>query len=124
MSVTDDILAAVAAAPRLDASTKAILADFVRASQPILDGLAPAAVGAVMSALGDRAANGGDEAALAAITEGLDGAEVVAALTETESEMSAAADARAAAAATSRAAIAALGQAALTIVARLLVSAL
>ena len=120
MSVIDDIRQAIADSPKLDAGVKSIVSDFLQAAGPSLEALAPGVVHNILNSF----ATGDGAAATAAVTEALSEDQVATTLGSVEQQMQVAVAARAAQAAAASATMAALQNAALTVVSRLLISAL
>jgi hypothetical protein len=120
MSVLDDIRQAVAASKKLDAGVKTVVTEFLQAAGPALETLAPAVVRDVLS----KFAAGDGASAAASVADALSADRVAATLGSLEPEMQHEVDQRAAHVAATRETMAALQSAAISVVAKLLISAL
>jgi len=120
MSVLDDILQAVSTSTKLDAGTKSVLTQFLQDAGPALATLAPGVVQDVMASF----AAGDSASAITPLSNAMTEEQVIAALGTTEQQMDAAVDQRATQVAAARATLAAVENAAVSVLARLLISAL
>ena len=120
MSVIDDIRQAIADSPKLDAGVKSIVSDFLQAAGPSLETLAPTVVSDILNSF----ASGDGAAATAAISDTLSEDQVASTLGSVEQQMQTAVNQRTTQVAATRATVAALQNAALTVLSRLLISAL
>jgi hypothetical protein len=120
MGITDDIVAAVAASTKLDVGTKSIVTEFLQAIGPAVGVLAPEALKEVLAGF----AGGDATASVTALANSLNAEQVTAALDATQQEMNAEVDQRATQVAAAQAATGALETAALSILSRLVISAL
>ncbi len=120
MSVLDDIRQAVADSQKLDAGVKSVVTEFLQAAGPALETLAPAVVRDVLS----KFAAGDGGAATASVADALSADQVAATLGALEPQMQDEVDQRATQVAASRETMAALQSAAISVVAKLLISAL
>jgi hypothetical protein len=120
MSVVDDIVQAVSVSTKLDATLKSVLTEFVQTAGPAIAALAPSVVQELIAnfAAGDSAA------AIGPLSGALTPEQVVSFLGVTAQEMAAEADAAAQKAAAAQAAISAIEQAAVSVLAKLLISAI
>jgi hypothetical protein len=120
MSIIDDLRQAIAASPKLDAGAKSIVSEFLQTAGPSLETLAPAVVNDILNSF----ASGNGAAATAAISDTLSEDQVASTLGGIEQQMQTALAERTAQVAATRATTAALQTAALTVLSRLLISAL
>jgi uncharacterized membrane protein len=120
MSVIDEIRQAVAGSTKLESGVKTVLGDFLEIAEPALETLGPSVVKEIMGSF----ATGDGATAVGAVADGMTEGEVVAALGGVEQEMSAEVTQRSAEVAASRATMAAVQSAAVSVLARLLISAL
>jgi hypothetical protein len=120
MSVLDDILQAVADSQKLDAGVKTVVAEFLEAARPALETLAPAVLRDVLS----KFAAGDGATGAASVAETLSADQVDSTLGALEQQMQSEVDRRAAQVEAARETMAALQNAAISVLARLLVSAL
>ena len=120
MSVVDDIVQAVSASTKLDATMKSVLTEFVQMAGPAIAALAPSVV---QELIGNFAA-GDSAAAIGPLSSSLTPEQVVNFLGATETEMSAEVDLRAQQIAAAQSAVSAIEQAAVSVLAKLLISAI
>jgi hypothetical protein len=120
MSIIDDIRQAVGNSTKLDAGTKTILTDFLQNAGPALESLAPDVVKEIIN----NFAAGNGTAAITTVADGMSEEQVAAALEGIDQQMSAAVDARTAQVTAAHTAMTAVANAALSVLARLLISAL
>ena len=120
MSITDDIVAAVAVSTKLDAGTKSIVTEFLQAIGPAVGVLAPEALKEIFAGF----AVGDPSSAVGALANSLNEEQVVAALETTRQEMDSEVDERATQVAAAKVATTAFETAALSILSRLVISAL
>lgn len=119
MSVLEDIRQAVANSTTLEAGVKSVVTDFLQAAGPAIETLAPEVVRGLMSKLaaGDSSATGG-------VAQTLSAEQVDATLGTLEQQMQREVDQRATQVAAERQMIAALQSAAVSVLAKLLISAI
>ena len=120
MSVLDDIRQAVADSQNLDAGAKSVVTDFLQAAGPALETLTPAAVQDVLG----KFATGDSPAAAMSVAGALSADQIASTLGTLEQEMQSEVDQRAAQVAAARQTMAAIQNAAISVLARLLISAI
>jgi hypothetical protein len=120
MSVLDDIRQAVADSQKLDAGVKSVVTEFLEAAGPAIETLAPAVVRDILSGF----AAGDGSAATTSVAGALSADEIAATLGTLEPQMQSEVDQRTAQVAAARATMAALQNAAISVLAKLLISAL
>jgi hypothetical protein len=120
MSVLDDIRQAVAVSEKMDAGVKSLVTDFLQAAGPALGTLAPAVVQEVLS----KFAAGDGASAAASVADALSADQVAATLASLEPEMQHEVDQRAVQVAAEKQTMAAMQNAAISVIAKLLISAL
>ena len=120
MSVIDDIRQAVASSTKLESGVKTVLGDFLEIAGPALETLGPTVVQEILN----HFATGESAAATATVANALSGQQVVSTLDVVDRQMNEQVAQRTAQVAASRATMAAVESAAISVLARLLTSAL
>ena len=121
MSVLDDIRQAVADSQKLDAGAKSVVTDFLQAAGPAMETLTPAAVQDILG----RFADGRQcTAATTSVAGALSADQVASTLGTLEQQMQSEVDQRAAQVAAERQTMAAIQNAAISVLARILISAI
>jgi ABC-type Fe2+-enterobactin transport system substrate-binding protein len=120
MSLVDDIVQAVGASTKLDATMKSVLTEFVQTAGPAIAALTPSVV---QELIGNFAA-GDSAAAIGPLSSALTPEQVVNFLGATQQEMSAELDTRTQQVAAAHAAVSSIEQAAVSVLAKLLISAI
>ena len=120
MSVLDDIRLAVVNSQKLDAGVKSVVTDFLQAAGPSLETLAPSVLRDIL----DEFASGDGSAAATNVAATLSADQVDSTLGTLEQQMQSEVDQRAMQVAASRETMAALQNAAISVLAKLLMSAL
>ena len=120
MSVLDDFQQAVADSQKLDAGVKSVVTDFLQAAGPAIETLAPAVVRDILG----RFAEGDGTAATTSVAGTLSADQVASTLGALDQQMQSEVDQRATQVAAERQTMAALQSAAISVLARILISAI